>query len=61
MSIIKVVPYVLGETKMSPGAPEPRMYLRSGYFLVLHIGETNAFGRKSERNWSLGFVPKIDS
>ena len=34
MSLIKVVPYVLGMTPGVPGAPEPRMYPRSGYFLV---------------------------
>ena len=34
MSLIKVVPYVLGVTHGVPGAPEPRMYPRSGYFLV---------------------------
>ena len=34
MSLIKVVPYVLGLTPGVPGAPEPRMYSRSGYFLV---------------------------
>ena len=34
MSLIKVVPYVLGVTPGVPGAPEPRMYPRSGYFLV---------------------------
>ena len=33
-SLIKVVPYVLGVTLGVPGAPEPRMYPRSGYFLV---------------------------
>ena len=33
MSLIKVVPYVSG-TPGVPGAPEPRMYPRSGYFLV---------------------------
>ena len=31
---IKVVPYVIGMTPGVPGAPEPRMYPRSGYFLV---------------------------
>ena len=36
MSLIKVVPYVLGMTPGVPGAPEPRMYPRSGYFLVLN-------------------------
>ena len=35
MSLIKVVPYVVGMTPGVPGAPEPRMYPRSGYFLVL--------------------------
>ena len=34
MSLIKVVPYVVGVTPGVPGAPEPRMYPRSGYFLV---------------------------
>ena len=34
MSVIKVVPYVIGMTPGVPGAPEPRMYPRSGYFLV---------------------------
>ena len=34
MSLIKLVPYVLGVTKMPLGAPEPRMYPCSGYFLV---------------------------
>ena len=34
MSLIKVVPYVVGVTPEVPGAPEPRMYPRSGYFLV---------------------------
>ena len=34
MSLIKVVPYVLGVTPGVPGAPEPRMYPCSGYFLV---------------------------
>ena len=34
MLLIKVVPYVLGMTPGVPGAPEPRMYPRSGYFLV---------------------------
>ena len=34
MSLIKVAPYVLGVTPGVPGAPEPRMYPRSGYFLV---------------------------
>ena len=34
MSLIKVVPYVLGMTPGVPGAPEPRMYPRSAYFLV---------------------------
>ena len=34
MSLIKVVPYVLGVTTGVPGAPEPRMYPRRGYFLV---------------------------
>jgi hypothetical protein len=33
----KVVPYVLGVTPGIPGAPEPRMYPRSGYFLVRNI------------------------
>ena len=37
MSLIKVVPYVLGMTPGVPGAPEPRMYPRSGYFLVITI------------------------
>ena len=40
MSLIKDVPYVMGMTPGVPGAPEPRMYPRSGYFLVytkLHI------------------------
>ena len=41
MSLIKVVPYVLGVTKMPSGlphdAPEPRMYPHSGYFLVYNI------------------------
>ena len=32
MLLIKVAPYVLG---VIPGAPEPRMYLRSGYFLAI--------------------------
>jgi len=35
MSLIKVVPYVLGMTPGVPGAPKPRMYPRSGYFLVI--------------------------
>ena len=35
MSLIKVVPYVLGVTPGVLGAPEPRMYPRSGYFLVM--------------------------
>ena len=35
MSLIKVIPYVLGMTPGIPGAPEPRMYPRSGYFLVV--------------------------
>ena len=34
MSLIKVVPYVIGMTPGVPGAPESRMYPRSGYFLV---------------------------
>ena len=34
MSLIKVVPYVLGVDPWVPGAPEPRMYPCSGYFLV---------------------------
>ena len=34
MSLIKVVPYVIGMTPGVPGAPEPRMYPRSMYFLV---------------------------
>ena len=34
MSLIKVVPYVLWVTLGVPGAPEPRMYPRSRYFLV---------------------------
>ena len=37
MSLIKVVPYVIGMTPGVPGAPEPRMYPRSGYFLVFYI------------------------
>ena len=36
MSLIKVVPYVLGMTPGVPGAPESRMYPRSVYFLVLY-------------------------
>ena len=36
MSLIKVVPYVVGMTPGVPGAPEPRMYPRSGYFLVTY-------------------------
>ena len=39
MSLIKVVPYVLGLTPGVPGAPEPRMYPHSGYFLVYHYFE----------------------
>ena len=35
MSLIKVVQYVLVVTPWVPGAPEPRMYPRSGYFLVI--------------------------
>ena len=34
MSLIKVVPYVIKMTPGVPGAPEPRMYPRSQYFLV---------------------------
>ena len=41
MSLIKVVPYVLWVTLGVPGAPEPRMYPRSGYFL-LNIGYETA-------------------
>ena len=46
MSRIKVVPYVVGVTKMPsglphdpgvPGALEPRMYPRIGYFPVMYI------------------------
>ena len=37
MSLIKVVPYVIGMTPGVPGAPEPRMYPRSGYFLVTYV------------------------
>ena len=37
MSLINVVPYVLGMTPGVPGAPKPRMYPRSGYFLVNNI------------------------
>ena len=47
MSLIKVVPYVSGVTKMYAGLPldplrpagdlEPRIYPRSGYFLVSTI------------------------
>ena len=36
MSLIKVVPYVLGMTPGVPGAPEPRIYPCSGYFLVAY-------------------------
>ena len=39
MSIIKVAPYVLGVTLGVPGAPEPKMYPRSWYFLVTPITE----------------------
>ena len=35
MSLIKVVPYVVGVTPRVPGAPEPRLYPHSGYFLVI--------------------------
>ena len=41
MSLIKVVPYVLWVTLGVPGAPEPRMYPRSGYFLVLFKNRKN--------------------
>ena len=34
-SLIKVAPYVLGVDPWGPGAPKPRMYPRSGYFLVI--------------------------
>ena len=34
-SLIKVAPYVLGVDSWVPGAPEPRMYPCSGYFLVV--------------------------
>jgi len=40
MSLIKVVLYVIGITPGVPGAPEPRMYPRSGYFLVLNNSKT---------------------
>ena len=42
MSLTKVVPYVLGVTKMPPGAPEPRMYPRSRYFLVRYKTEAKS-------------------
>ena len=35
MSLIKIVPYVLGMAPGVPCAPEPRMYPRSRYFLVI--------------------------
>ena len=35
MSLINVVPYVLGMTPGVPGTPEPRMYPQSRYFLVI--------------------------
>ena len=44
MSLIKVVPYVLGVDPGVPGAPEPRLYPRSGYFLVvLYVGIDDEF------------------
>ena len=45
MSLIKVVPYVLGITPGVPGAPEPRMYPGSGYFLVRYIYKVVMFGK----------------
>ena len=43
MSLIKVVPYVLGMTPGVPGAPEPRMY-----FLVFHILETERMASRQK-------------
>ena len=37
MSLINVVPYVLWVTPGVLGAPEPKMYPCSGYFLVMKI------------------------
>ena len=50
MSLIKVVPYALGMTLGILDTPEPRMYPRSGYFLVsLYVRET-VFNIRSYNN-----------
>ena len=55
MSLIKVVPYVVGVTPGVPGAPEPRMYPRM-YFLVSYnkevpgINSENVFTFKSVKD-----------
>ena len=48
MSLIKVVPYVVGVTPGVPDAPEPRMYPRSGYFLVVYVTANTA----RKYNWT---------
>ena len=50
MSLIKVVPYVLGVTPGVSGTPEPKMYPHSGYFLVFDkVKKPSLKEKKGER------------
>ena len=63
-----VVPYVVGLTPGVPGAPEPRMYPRSGYFLVLNkmqnfiiflAKSVSIRSNESYRSIEINFIHKI--
>ena len=57
MSLIKDVPYVLEVTPGVPGTPEPRMYQRSGYFLVSTKVSNSTLSGSLDSLWTFLIAP----